>query len=204
MRTHCQTITLTRINGEPWRAFVMASPGTTRWIQGSGDTPQSALASLWADEETVMPVPATPLSLPHPSFRGERLTVRETIQLACAFVGLDFIDLAGPGRHAAVVARRRMVWHLVYTRGDGLRQIFSWPEIAVACGKRTHSSLITSTAQVKPLLGSPDLNETEQQWAQVMTTRTTIKPGPGCERILSLWSGRAHQSRVRSAGRSSP
>lgn len=184
MRTLCQTITLTRINSEPWRAYAWNVSGVEHET-GSGESPMEALASIWRGE----PVPLPPG--PPPTY----VSLKEAMSLACEYVALDFADMVGPGRHAETVARRRMVWYLVHERGNGKDRVFSWPEIARACGKSNHSTLLTSIAKASPLVGSPDLNETEQEWAQVVATQRAGKCGAGCRRILALWTERAYQGR---------
>lgn len=187
MRSLCQTITITRIGDGPWQAFAWKVFGL-EYDTGTGATATEALESLSRGRTEHQPVVPTMPTMP-------AMSLRQVVDLACQYVGLDYAEMVGPSRYSALVASRRMVWYLVYKRGTGVSQAYSWPEIAAACGKQSHSTLLSSFVKVKPYVGSPDLNETEQEWAQVRATQRVKACGAGCQRMLALWAKTAHQGR---------
>jgi len=63
---------------------------------------------------------------------------RPTIDAVCRWMGVSVSDFLGKGRHPRVVAARMIVVGLLREIGGGGK--LSYPDIAAALGRRTHSA----------------------------------------------------------------
>jgi len=79
-----------------------------------------------------------------PSRRGRPARIAEIVDACCAATGVSRDDLVGPGRHRRVVAVRGLVAHLAREMTT-----MSFPEIAIALGRSTHSTVHAAAARFR-------------------------------------------------------
>lgn len=84
-----------------------------------------------------------------PSLRGRPVRIGDVIEATCATIGISREDLLGDGRHRRVVAARGLAAYLAREMTT-----MSFPEIAAALGRSTHSTIHAAAARFREALES--------------------------------------------------
>lgn len=125
--------------------------GSVREIEGA----VSALAALRlamgrSSSEPIGPAHVTEaLGAGLPSLRGRPARIGEIIDACCAATGVSREDLMGASRHRRVVAARGLIAHLAREMTT-----MSFPEIALALGRPTHSTVHAAAARFRAAIES--------------------------------------------------
>lgn len=78
---------------------------------------------------------------------GRPVRIAEILQAVCATTGVEREDLVGPGRHRRVVTARGLAAHLAREMTT-----LSFPEIASALGRSSHSTIHAAAARFRALV----------------------------------------------------
>lgn len=125
--------------------------GSVREIEGA----VSALAALRmvmgrGSSEPIGPAHVTEaLGAGLPTLRGRPARIGEIIDACCVATGVSREDLMSASRHRRVVATRGLVAHLAREMTT-----MSFPEIALALGRPTHSTVHAAAARFRAAIGS--------------------------------------------------
>ncbi|MBK8246425.1 MAG: hypothetical protein IPK85_03365 [Gemmatimonadetes bacterium] len=99
------------------------------------------------------------------------LPLKEAVELGCQMLGVTYLAVADFGRHHEVVVRRAILYWLLWHRGNGWYRVFSAPEIARACGKTNHSTIIGAANRCIPLTRLAEWEVLEAVWAKAIADR---------------------------------
>lgn len=125
--------------------------GSVRELEGA----VSAIAALRlvmgrGDTDAVGPAQVTEaLGAGLPSLRGRPARIGEIIDACCSTTGVARDDLMGASRHRRVVAARGLIAHLAREMTT-----MSFPEIALALGRPTHSTVHAAAARFRAAMES--------------------------------------------------
>jgi hypothetical protein len=96
------------------------------------------------------------------------------LAMVMTFLHLDMNDIAGPERFKPVVQRRAIAWYLLWHHGNGSTRVFSAPQIADACRRTNHSTIISAANRVLPLTVLPEWQQLLAAW-RVGVRRNEVK-----------------------------
>ena len=125
--------------------------GSVREIEGA----VSAIAALRLVTGRISSEPIGPshvteaLGAGLPSLRGRPARIGEIVDACCAATGVSREDLMGASRHRRVVAARGLIAHLAREMTT-----MSFPEIALALGRPTHSTVHAAAARFRAAIAS--------------------------------------------------
>jgi hypothetical protein len=82
--------------------------------------------------------------------------VEVAVAMAMTFLSLTLNEISGPERYPPVVQRRAIAWYLLWHHGNGVSRVFSAPQVAEACRRPNHSTIMTACNRVLPLTLRPE------------------------------------------------
>lgn len=134
-------------------AIIERVGSNAREIEGAVMT-VAALLAITPSSPQGRPLVEQALGEPSSTIAGRPVRVAQVIQAVCTVTGVDHAALVGAGRHRRSVLGRGLVAHLA-------RELttLSYPEIAQALGRSTHSTVHAAAARFGQLMESSEVCE---------------------------------------------